>query len=132
MEIAGEARTVQFSDRDRDTPRSPSPSTSFDAVFAAWTAEPSPPPSAPRANASCARVTGTIRRESPDTVPSSAAVTLRQSLPSTSSSTTHTSHSDPSPEDRPLIPLRPPPTIDTVDDAALQRADRLDGLIHNF
>jgi hypothetical protein len=63
MELAEQAREIKFLIRDRDTKFT----ASFDAVFAAEGANIiKTPVRAPRANAICERVIGTIRRECPD------------------------------------------------------------------
>jgi len=60
MDLAHRIRTVQFLLRDRDSRFT----TAFDAVFAAEDISIlRTPPQAPRANAICERMVGTLRRE---------------------------------------------------------------------
>ena len=103
MELAAQTNPVKLLIRDRDT----NFTASFDAVFAAdGTTTIKTPIRAPRANAICERVIGTIRRECLDRMLILGPSHLEAVLPTTSSITTRTGPTSPSASDRPLIPMR--------------------------
>jgi putative transposase len=111
MNLADQTNPVKFLIRDRDTKYT----ASFDAVFAADAVKVvRTPVQAPRANAICERVIGTIRRECLDRMLIVGRVTSKQSLPSTSSITTRTGPTGPSANDRPLTLKRPLPPSATL------------------
>ena len=129
MELADEANAVKFLIRDRDAKFT----ASFDAVFAAdGTRIIKTPVRAPRANAICERVVGTIRRECLDRTlilgRRHLAAVLAEYVEHYNSHRPHRSLSQ-RPPAAPDVTL---PTIGDVDIAGLRRADRLGGLIHEY
>jgi len=129
MERADEANAVKFLIRDRDTKFT----ASFDAVFAAeGTRIIKTPVRAPRANAICERVVGTIRRECLDRT----LILGRRHLASVLAEyVEHYNAHRPHRSLRQRPPAAPdvtPPAIGDVDLARLRRADRLGGLIHEY
>ena len=129
MELAECANAIKFVVRDRDTKFS----ASFDAVFAAdGTRVIKTPIRAPRANAICERVIGTIRRECLDRM----LILGRRHLEAVL--TEYVEHYNAHRPHRSLSQRPPadsdanPPTIGDVDAARLRRADRLGGLIHEY
>ncbi|MHB1613662.1 MAG: integrase core domain-containing protein [Actinomycetes bacterium] len=129
MELADQTNPVKFLIRDRDTKFT----ASFDAVFdAVGTSIIKTPVQAPRANAICERVIGTIRRECLDRMLILGRRHLQAVLaeyvehynahrPHRSLSQRPPAHSDAT-----------PPTIGDADAARLRRTDRLGGLIHEY
>ncbi len=135
MELTECANPVTFLLRDRDTKFT----ASFDAVFAADdTKVLKTPGRAPRANASCERVVGTIRRECLDGMlilgRRHLEVVLAEYVEHYNSHRPRRSHRP----HRPLSQRAPAhsdataPTIGDTDVARLRRADRLGGLIHEY
>jgi putative transposase len=129
MELADQANATKFLVRDRDTKFS----ASFDAVFAAdGTRVITTLVRAPRANAICERVIGTIRRECLDRI----LVLGRRHLEAVLAE--YVEHYNAHRPHRSLSQRPPtgsdatPPTIGDVDAARLQRTDRLGGLIHEY
>jgi putative transposase len=129
MDLADLANALKFLIRDRDTKYT----ASFDAIFAAdgikilkrpvW---------APRANAICERVIGTIRRERLDRMlilgRRHLETVLAEYVEHYNAHRPHRSLSQRSPADSDVTP----PTIGDVDAARLRRADRLGGLLHEY
>jgi hypothetical protein len=112
MELAEQASTIKFLIRDRDAKYT----ASFDAVFAAeGTRIIKTPIRAPRANATCERVVGTIRRECLERM----LIVGRRHLEAVLGEYVehYNAHrpTDPSANDRPLIPMRhlPPSATST-------------------
>ena len=129
MEFADRACAVKFLIRDRDTKFT----ASFDAVFAADGIRiVNSPVRAPRANAICERVIGTLRRECLDRMlilgRHHLEVVLTEYVEHYNSHRTHRSLSQraPSSSDTPPAPL------DDIDPTRLRRTDRLGGLIHEY
>ena len=129
MDLAECANPVKFLIRDRDNKFS----ASFDAVFAAEdTKVIKTPIRAPRANAICERVVGTIRRECLDRT----LILGRRHLESVLAE--YVEHYNAHRPHRSLSQRPPaasdvtPPTISDVDIARLRRTDRLGGLIHEY
>ena len=129
MELADQANAVKFLIRDRDAKFS----ASFDAVFAAeGTRIVNTPVRAPRANAMCERVIGTIGRECLDRM----LILGRRHLEAVLAE--YVEHDHTHRRHRPLSqrpaagPYVTPPTIGDVDVARLRRADRLGGLVHEY
>jgi len=129
IELAEQANAVKFLIRDRDTKFT----ASFDAVFAAeGTRIIKSPIRAPRSNAICERVIGTIRRECLDRMLILGRRHLEAALAEyVEHYNAHRPHRS--------IGQRPParsdatpPTVGDVDAARLRRADRLGGLIHEY
>ena len=129
MDLADHVTAIKFLIRDRDTKFT----ASFDAVFAADAVRAiRTPVQAPRANAICERVIGTIRRECLDRM----LILGRRHLEAVLAEyvehyNTHRPHRSldqraPSPHDSPPVP------IGDVDLAKLRRTDRLGGLIHEY
>jgi len=129
MDLADHTNPVKFLIRDRDTKFT----TSFDAVFAAeGTRIIKSPVRAPRANAICERVIGTIRRECLDRM----LILGRRHLQAVLAEyvehyNVHRPHRS--------LDQRAPSALDTspaligdVDPARLRRTDRLGGLIHEY
>ena len=129
MELADEANAVKFLIRDRDAKFT----ASFDAVFAAdGTRIIKTPVRAPRANAICERVIGTLRRECLDRT----LVLGRRHLETVLAEyvehyNAHRPHRS--------VRQRAPSALDTapaligdVDLARLRRTDHLGGLIHEY
>jgi transposase InsO family protein len=129
MDLADQANAVKFLIRDRDTKFT----ASFDTVFAAeGTRIIKSPVRAPRANAICERVIGTIRRECLDRM----LILGRRHLEAVLSEYVEHYNSH-----RPHRSLnqRSPSALDTtsahigdVDPARLRRTDHLGGLIHEY
>jgi putative transposase len=128
-DLADQVNPVKFLIRDRDAKFT----ASFDAVFAAdGTRIIKSPIGAPRANAICERVIGTIRRECLDRI----LILGRRHLEAVLAEyvehyNSHRPHR--SLDQRAPCALDSPPTpIGHVDLARLQRTDRLGGLIHEY
>jgi transposase InsO family protein len=103
MVLADQARLVKFLIRDRDAKFT----ASFDAVFAArGVTIVESPVRAPRANAMCERLIGTLRRECLERMLPSAAAISRPCSPSTWSTTTCTATNN-----RSINMLRQGPTV---------------------
>jgi putative transposase len=129
MELAAQTNPVKFLIRDRDTKFT----ASFDAVIAAdGTRVIKTPIRAPRANAICERVIGTIRRECLDRMlilgRRHLEAVLAEYVEHYNAHRPHRSLSQRPPADSDATP----PTIGDVDAARLQRTDRLGGLIHEY
>lgn len=129
MELAEHANPVKFLIRDRDAKFT----ASFDAVFAAeGTRVIKSPIRAPRANAICERVIGTIRRECLDRTlifgRRHLEAVLAEYIEHYNSHRPHRSLS----QRPPAAPDVTPPTIGDIDVARLRRADLLGGLIHEY
>jgi len=129
MELAEQASTIKFLVRDRDTKFT----ASFDAIFAAeGTRIIKSPVRAPRANAICERVIGTIRRECLDRMlilgRRHLEVALAQYIEHDNAHRPHRSIGQRPSADSDATPS----TISDVDAAGLRRADRLGGLIHEY
>ncbi len=129
MELRDQARAVEYLVRDRDTKFT----ASFDAVFAAeGTRVVKTPVRAPRANAICERVIGTMRRECLDRM----LILGRRHLEAVLSEyvehyNSHRPHRSLS-QRSPSAPYSTPAHIGDVDLATLRRTDRLAGLIHEY
>jgi transposase InsO family protein len=129
MDLAECANPVKFLIRDRNTKFT----ASFDAVFAAeGTRIVKTPVQAPRANALCERVVGTIRRECLDRI----LILGRRHLEAVLAEyvehyNAHRPHRSLS-QRPPSAPDVTPPTIGDVDIARIRRADRLGGIIHEY
>jgi putative transposase len=129
MELTDQASTLKFLIRDRDTKFT----ASFDAVFAAdGTRIVKSPVRAPRANAICERVIGTLRRECLDRV----LILGRRHLEAVLSE--YVAHYNAHRPHRSLS-QRSPSALDTtpahigdVELARLRRTDRLADLIHEY
>jgi transposase InsO family protein len=129
MELTDQANAIKFLARDRDTKFT----ASFDAVFAAESIRIiKTPVRAPRANAICERVIGTLRRECLDRM----LILGRRHLETVLAEYVEHYNSH-----RPHRTLgqRAPSTLDTtpalisdVDLARLRRTDRLGGLVHEY
>jgi putative transposase len=129
MELADQTNPVKFLIRDRDSKFT----ASFDAVFAAdGTRIIKTPVQAPRANAICERIIGTIRRECLDRMlilgRRHLEAVLAEYVEHYNSHRPHRSLSQRPPADSDATP----PTIADVDAARLRKADRLGGLIHEY
>ena len=129
MELADQANEVKFLIRDRDTKFV----ASFDAVLAADGVRTlKTPVRAPRANAICERVVGTIRRECLDRMlilgRRHLETVLAEYVDHYNSHRPHRSLSQRSP----AAPDSLPAPIDDIDPATLRRTDRLGGLIHEY
>jgi len=129
MELADEASTLKFLIRDRDTKFT----ASFDAVFAADGVRiVKTPVRAPRANAICERVIGTLRRECLDRVlilgRRHLEAVLSEYVAHYNSHRPHRSLSQRSPSALDTTPAH----IGDVDLARLRRTDHLGGLIHEY
>jgi hypothetical protein len=129
MELADQANAVKFLIRDRDTKFT----ASFDAVFAAEGTRVIPSPvRAPRANAICERVIGTLRHECLDRM----LILGRRHLESVLAA--YVEHYNAHRPHRFLDQRAPsaldttPARIDDVDPARLRRTDRLGGLVHEY
>jgi putative transposase len=129
IDLANQANAVKFLIRDRDTKFT----ASFDAVFAAeGTRIIKSPVRAPRANAICERVIGTIRRECLDQMlilgPRHPEAVLSEYVQHYNSHRPHRSLSQRSPS----APDTTRAFIGDVNLARLRRTDRLGGLIHGY
>lgn len=129
MQLADRARAVKFLIRDRDTKFT----ASFDAVFAADGIRiVNSPVRAPRTNAICERVIGTLRRECLDRMlilgRRHFEIVLAEYVEHYNSHRPHRSLSQRSPS----APDMPPAPLDDVDGARLRRTDCLGGLIHEY
>ena len=129
MRLADQASTAKFLIRDRDTKFT----ASFDAVFVADGIRTIKcPVRAPRSNAICERVIGTIRRECLDPM----LILGRRHLEAFLAE--HVEHYNAHRPHRSLSQRPPatsdatPPAIGDVDAARLLRADRLGGLVHEY
>jgi putative transposase len=129
MELADQASAMKFLIRDRDSKYT----ASFDAVFAADGVRIlKTPVRAPRANAICERVIGTLRRECLDRV----LILGRRHLEAVLSE--YVAHYNSHRPHRSLsqrVPSAPDATtahIGDVDLARLRRTDHLGGLIHEY
>ena len=128
MELTDQAMALKFLIRDRDTKFT----ASFDAVFAAEGIKViKSPVRAPRANAICERVIGTLRRECLDRM----LILGRRHLEAVLTEyvehyNSHRPHR--SLGQRPPSPPRTAALIGDVDLARLRRTDRLGGLIHEY
>ena len=129
MDLAYQANAVKFLLRDRDTKFT----ASFDAVFAAeGTRVIKTPTRAPRANAICERVVGTIRRECLDRM----LVLGRRHLEAVLAEyvehyNSHRPHR--SLDQRAPCALDSPPVPnEDIDPAKVRRTNRLSGLIHEY
>jgi transposase InsO family protein len=129
MDLADQTNTVKFLIRDRDTKFT----ASFDAVFAAeGTRIVKSPVRAPRANAICERVIGTLRRECLDRMlilgRRHLEAVLAEYVEHYNSHRPHRSLGQAAPS-----ALDSTPEHDTDPDRArLRRTDRLGGLIHEY
>jgi putative transposase len=129
MDLAHQANPVKFLIRDRDTKFT----ASFDAMFAAeGTRVITTPIRAPRANAICERVIGTIRRECLDRM----LILGRRHLQAVLAEyvehyNVHRPHRSLD-QRAPSALDTPPALIGDVDPARLRRTDRLGGLIHEY
>ena len=129
MDLADQANALKFLIRDRDTKFT----ASFDAIFATDSIRViRTPVQAPRANAICERVIGTIRRECLDRM----LILGRRHLEAVLAE--YVEHYNAHRPHRSLT-QRAPYTLDTApaligdpDLARLRRADRLGGLIHEY
>jgi len=129
MELAECANAIKFVVRDRDTKFS----ASFDAVFAAdGTRVIKTPIRAPRANAICERVVGTIRRECLDRMlilgRSHLEAVLAEYVEHYNSHRPHRSLDQRAPAGSDTTT----PITGDADAARLRRSDRLGGLIHEY
>ncbi|MDA8358271.1 MAG: integrase core domain-containing protein [Actinomycetota bacterium] len=129
MELADRANPVKFLIRDRDTKFT----ASFDALFAAeGVMVIRTPVQAPRANAICERVIGTIRRECLDRMlilgGRHLEAVLAEYVEHYNSHRPHRSLD----QGAPSAPGATPVLIGTADPSRLRRADRLGGLIHEY
>jgi putative transposase len=129
MELAEQADAVKFLIRDRDTKFT----ASFDAVFAADGIRiVRSPVRAPRANAICERVIGTLRRECLDRMlilgRRHLEVVLAEYVEHYNSHRPHRSLSQRSPS----ATDTPPAPLEDFDHTRLRRTDRLGGLIHEY
>ncbi|MCU4185209.1 integrase core domain-containing protein [Acidiferrimicrobium sp. IK] len=129
MDVADQANRVKFLIRDRDAKFA----ASFDAIFAAeGTRIIRPPVRAPRANAICERVIGTIRRERLDRM----LILGRRHLQAVLAE--HVEHYNVHRPHRSLDQRAPsaldtpPAPIGDVHPTRLRRPDRLGGLIHEY
>ncbi len=129
MELADHVNAVKFLIRDRDTKFT----SSFDAVFAADGVRViRTPVRAPRANAICERVIGTLRRECLDKV----LILGRRHLEAVLAE--YVEHYNAHRPHRSLDQRAPstldatPAPIDDIDPARVRRTDRLGGLIHEY
>ena len=129
MPLADEAKAVTFLVRDRDTKYT----ASFDAVFAAeGTRTIKTPVRAPRANAICERVIGTLRRECLNRTlilgRRHLETVLAEYVEHYNSHRPHRSLGQRSPYALDTTPA----LIGDVDLTKLRRSDRLGGLIHEY
>ena len=129
MDLADQANAIKFLLRDRDTKFT----ASFDAVFAAdGTRVIKTPVRAPRANAICERVVGTIRRECLDRM----LILGRRHLEAVLAE--YVAHYNAHRPHRSLRQRAPstldatPAPIEDIDPARVRRTDRLGGLIHEY
>jgi len=129
IDLTEQANPVKFLLRDRDTKFT----ASVDAVLAAdGTRVIKTPIRAPRANATCERVIGTIRREHLDRM----LILGRRHLEAVLAE--YVEHDNSHRPHRPLSQRPPahwdatPPAIGDADTTRLRRADRLGGLIHEY
>lgn len=129
MELPDQAHAVKFLIRDGDAKFT----ASFDAAFAAeGTRIIKTPVRAPRANAICERVIGTIRRECLDRM----LILGRRHLEAVLAE--YVEHYNAHRPHRSLRQRSPfaldatPAPIDDIDPATLRRTDRLSGLIHEY
>jgi len=129
MDLADQANAVKFLIRDRDTKFT----ASFDTVFAAeGTRVIKTPIRAPRANAICERVVGTIRRECLDRMlilgRRHLEAVLAEYIEHYNSHRPHRSLDQPAP-----CALDSSPVLNEgIDPAKVRRTDRLNGLIHEY
>jgi transposase InsO family protein len=129
MDLADQANALKFLIRDRDTKFT----ASFDAVFAAETTRIiKSPVRAPRANAICERVIGTVRRECLDRTlilgRRHLEAVLAEYVEHYNSHRPHRSLNQRSPSDLDTTSAH----IGVVDLARLRRTDRMGGLIHEY
>jgi putative transposase len=129
MELVDKALAVKFVIRDRDTKFT----SSFDAVFAADGIRTiKSPVRAPRANAICERVIGTIRRECLDRVlilgRRHLEAVLDEYVEHYNMHRPHRSLAQRAPSDHDSLPA----PIDDINPARVQRTDRLSGLVHEY
>jgi transposase InsO family protein len=129
MELADQASTVKFLIRDRDSKFT----SSFDAVFAGDGVRiVRSPACAPRANAICERVIGTLRRECLDKMlilgRRHLEAVLDEYVEHHNSHRPHRSLSLRSPSALDSLPA----PIDDIDPARARRTDRLGGLVHEY
>jgi len=129
MDLTDQANALKFLIRDRDTKFT----TSFDAVFAADGVRIiKSPVRAPRANAICERVIGTVRRECLDRTlilgRRHLEAVLAEYVEHYNSHRPHRSLSQRAPSALDTAPM----LIGEVDPARLRRTDRLGGLIHEY
>jgi hypothetical protein len=129
MDLADQANALKFLIRDRDTKFT----ASFDAVFAAeGTRIIKSPVRAPRANAICERVIGTIRRECLDRMlifgRRHLEAVLSEYVEHYNSHRPHRSLSQRAPSALDTTPT----LIGDVDLARLRRTDHLGGLLHEY
>ena len=127
MELVDQAQAVKFLIRDHDTKFT----SSFDAVFAADGIRTiKTPVRAPRANALCERVIGTIRRECHDRMlifgRRHLEAVLAEYVEHYNSHRPHRSLSQRAPSALDSLPA----PIDDINPARVQRTDRLGGLVH--
>jgi len=120
MELTEQANDSKFVIRDRDTKFT----ATFDAVFASDdTKIIKTPAQAPRANAICERVIGTLRRE----------CLGRRHLEAVLAEYVEHYNAHRSLDQRAPSALDSPPApIEDIDPARVQRTDRLGGLIHEY
>jgi putative transposase len=129
MELTGQAIGLKFLIRDRDTKFT----ASFDAVFAAEGIKIiKSPVQAPRANAICERVIGTLRRECLDRT----LILGRRHLETVlveyvEHYNSHRPHRSLG-QRAPSAPDAAPSIIGDIDAAKLRRTDLLGGLIHEY
>jgi putative transposase len=129
MDLADQAKPVKFLIRDRDTKFT----ASFDAVFAAdGTRIIKSPVRAPRANAICERVIGTLRRECLNRM----IILGRRHLEAVLAEyvehyNTHRPHRSLGQRTPSALDM-PPAVIQNLDVARLRRTDRLGGLVHEY
>ena len=129
MELSDQAKAIEFLVRDRDTKFT----ASFDAVLATdGTRTTKRPVRAPRSNAICERVIGTIRREFLDRMlilgRRRLEVVLADYVEHYNAHRPHRSLG----QRAPSALDTPPALIGDVDPTRLRRTDRLGGLIHEY
>ncbi|MHB1488769.1 MAG: integrase core domain-containing protein, partial [Acidimicrobiales bacterium] len=129
MELTDQAKSAKFLIRDRDTKFT----ASFDAVFAAeGTRTIKSPVRAPRANAICERVIGTLRRECLDRM----LILGRRHLEAVLAE--YVEHYNSHRPHRALDQRAPsaldslPAPLDDIDPARVRKTDRLGGIIHEY